>query len=173
MTIFGQKWPGAIKYRDIFDALSGSLFKLTMQPATMVSQANASCSQQLGMDTEPILTTLSSDERTSSRTMDTRKPTMSHLVTDAVKEAFMEVDEEAPGGWQGWRMWNDMVRDEVAPTPGPAVRHDGTNDEQHFTTWGACESSGTYGIDPIQDAAIHMANQAAMDMSHWNFGTLR
>jgi hypothetical protein len=36
---------------------------------------------------------------------------MSYLVSDAVKEAFMEVDEEAPGGWQGWRMWNEMVQD--------------------------------------------------------------
>ena len=27
LTIFGEKWPGAVKYRDIFDALSGSLFK--------------------------------------------------------------------------------------------------------------------------------------------------
>jgi hypothetical protein len=40
-----------------------------------------------------------------------RKPAMSYLVSDAVKEAFMEVDEEAPGGWQGWRMWNEMVQD--------------------------------------------------------------
>lgn len=34
---------------------------------------------------------------------------MRGLVSDAVKEAFMEVDEEAPGGWHGWHMWNEML----------------------------------------------------------------
>lgn len=36
---------------------------------------------------------------------------MTHIISDAVKEAFIEVDEEAPGGWHGWRMWSEMLRD--------------------------------------------------------------
>lgn len=32
------------------------------------------------------------------------------MVRGAVKEAFMVVDEEAPGGWQGWRMFSEMVQ---------------------------------------------------------------
>ncbi|EAT89340.1 hypothetical protein SNOG_02609 [Parastagonospora nodorum SN15] len=161
MTIFGEKWPGAIKYRDIFDALSGSLFKLTIQSASTTSLSGAARPLQLDMDQEPISAGLPPHDQASPKTTGIGKHTMSHMVTDAVKDAFMEVDEEAPGGWQGWRMWNDMVRDDNTPVPSHGIRFDSMNNSQHEMSWSAYENAGMYGVDPIQDAAIHMESQAA------------
>jgi hypothetical protein len=179
LTIFGEKWPGAIKYRDIFDALSGSLFKLTITPGASLSQNNGSQSLRLDIDVEPTTTNQSSNcqfpssNETPPETMHNTKSTMSHMVTDAVKEAFMEVDEEAPGGWQGWRMWNEMVRDETAVTPGSASRYDEASIGQHDINWSAFEGSGVYRVDPIQDAAMQMDNGETMEESQWNFGGYR
>ncbi|KAH4059739.1 hypothetical protein HBI65_227790 [Parastagonospora nodorum] len=173
MTIFGEKWPGAIKYRDIFDALSGSLFKLTIQPASTTSLSGAARPLQLDMDQEPISAGLPPHDQASPKTTGIGKHTMSHMVTDAVKDAFMEVDEEAPGGWQGWRMWNDMVRDDNTPVPSHGIRFDSMNNSQHEMSWSAYENAGMYGVDPIQDAAIHMESQAPIGADHWNFGGYR
>jgi hypothetical protein len=92
------------------------------------------------------------------------------MVTDAVKEAFMEVDEEAPGGWQGWRMWNEMVSDDTASA---AMRFDSLGQGQTEMSWNAYEGSAFYGVDPIQDAAMQMDNRGMMDSSQWNFGEYR
>jgi hypothetical protein len=179
LTIFGEKWPGAIKYRDIFDALSGSLFKLTIKLAPSLPHSNGSQPLRLDMDTDPAMPDPSSQNQSHSRkeapagTKTTSQSTMSHMVTDAVKEAFMEVDEEAPGGWQGWRMWNEMVRDEVAPGSGLASRYDEASVAQHEMSCSSFESSGIYGIDPIQDAAMQMGESETMDESQWNFGGYR
>jgi hypothetical protein len=176
LTIFGEKWPGAIKYRDIFDALSGSLFKLTITPGSSLSHNNGSQPLRLDMDVEPTATNLPphSQFQTSNEappeTTHNVKSTMSHMVTDAVKEAFMEVDEEAPGGWQGWRMWNEMVRDEAATMPSSASRYDEAGIGQHDMNWSSFESSGIYGVDPIQDAAMQMGSGETMEESQWNFG---
>lgn len=169
LTIFGEKWPGAIKYRDIFDALSGSLFKLTIAPATATQQFNGS--QPLRFDIDANHTP--KNDQLQPEMTQSAKPTMSHMVTDAVKEAFMEVDEEAPGGWQGWRMWNDMVRDEVASVPDPATRAEAMHDSQVDMTWSSYDGSAQYGIDPIQDAAMHMGLGGTMDESQWSFGGYR
>jgi hypothetical protein len=169
LTIFGEKWPGAIKYRDIFDALSGSLFKLTIAPATATQQFNGSQPLRLDIDANP---TPRNDQVRPEMTQSVM-PTMSHMVTDAVKEAFMEVDEEAPGGWQGWRMWNDMVRDEVASVPDPTMRAGAIHDSQTDMTWSSYDGSAQYGIDPIQDAAMHMGLNGTMDESQWSFGGYR
>jgi hypothetical protein len=129
LTIFGEKWHGAVKYRDIFDALSASLFKMIVNPGVSVSAAATG----LSIGTEPLFVdfgtvlgqppevpsgafksnTPMGNGASGEQSLNTsdRKPAMSYLVSDAVKEAFMEVDEEAPGGWQGWRMWNEMVQD--------------------------------------------------------------
>jgi hypothetical protein len=173
LTIFGEKWPGAIKYRDIFDALSGSLFKLTLQTGPMAAQKSSSHLPQLNMDTEPVFVNVPQHGENMPDTIQDGKPSMSHMVTDAVKEAFMEVDEEAPGGWQGWRMWNEMVRDETTPVPGAALRFDSTSNLQHDMSWTAYENTGMYGVDPVQDAAMQMGNQSAMDTGQWSFGTYR
>ncbi|KAF7453517.1 fungal specific transcription factor domain-containing protein [Pyrenophora tritici-repentis] len=180
LTIFGEKWPGAVKYRDIFDALSGSLFKTVVNStSTTTVHTNGSRPLQLDMDAEPAMNGFTSHSRQASHeqvsqsTSQSSKPTLSHLVTDAVKEAFMEVDEEAPGGWQGWRMWNEMVRDDSTPIPGSAMRFDGVAQGQAQTSWNAYEGSAFYGVDPIQDATMQMDNGAMMDSSQWNFGVYR
>ncbi|KAI4675923.1 uncharacterized protein J4E84_009899 [Alternaria hordeiaustralica] len=177
LTIFGEKWPGAVKYRDIFDALSGSLFKTIVNSApTTMMHSNGSRPLQLDVDAEPSMAGLSPRSRRDSREQASHhptlgsKPTMSHMVTDAVKEAFMEVDEEAPGGWQGWRMWNEMVSDDTASA---AMRFDGFGQGQTEMSWNAYEGSGLYGVDPIQDAAMSMDNRGMMDGSQWNFGEYR
>jgi len=180
LTIFGEKWPGAVKYRDIFDALSGSLFKTVVNStSTATAHTNGSRPLQLDMDVEPVMTGLSSHRRQSSHehapqgTSQSSKPSLSHMVTDAVKEAFMEVDEEAPGGWQGWRMWNEMVRDDSTPMPGSTMRFDGVAQGQAQMSWSAYEGSAFYGVDPIQDAAMQMDNSGMMDSGQWNFGIYR
>jgi hypothetical protein len=180
LTIFGEKWPGAVKYRDIFDALSGSLFKTVVSstPNTMV-HGNGSRPLQLDMDAEPVMTGLSPRSRRESREQashlptHSNKPTISHMVTDAVKEAFMEVDEEAPGGWQGWRMWNEMVSDDTTSAASAAMRFDGLNQGQNEMSWDAYEGSGFYGVDPIQDATMQMDSRGMMEGSQWNFGAYR
>lgn len=127
LTIFGEKWSGAVKYRDIFDALSGSLFKTLVNPggnpletSPKLSVRGADLNRRRSSVNTP-LAPLQEDPHEkqgrdsgsngfdNTRTKDDQP--MSKLVSDAVKEAFMEVDEEAPGGWQGWRMWNEMLGD--------------------------------------------------------------
>lgn len=163
LTIFGEKWPGAVKYRDIFDALSGSLFK-TVVNATNALRTNGARPLQLDVDAEPSLQGLGQQRKGYEEVAEGRrgsKQTLSHMVTDAVKEAFMEVDEEAPGGWQGWRMWNEMVRDEEAQMQNVEV------------SWTAEEGPGFYGVDPIQDAAMQTDGEGMVDMNQWSFGGYR
>ncbi|KAL5121000.1 hypothetical protein ACEQ8H_001188 [Pleosporales sp. CAS-2024a] len=177
LTIFGEKWPGAIKYRDIFDALlSASLFQLTLQPHSATASGGSSRPrQQLNMDTGLLAatTTALQQDQTSIRVQgQMNKPTMSDMVTDAVKEAFIEVDEEAPGGWQGWRMWNDMVRDESGEIPDPARRYHGTSTVQHDMSWNTYPSSGMCGVDPFQDAAMQVGVQGMVGTDQWNLWQL-
>jgi hypothetical protein len=174
LTIFGEKWPGAVKYRDIFDALSQGLFKLTLQPEEAMYHSRSSLSPQLNINTQPHIasqttsTWRSTGAPMSSQTPLKGKPTMSHLVTDAVKEAFMEVDEEAPGGWQGWKIWNEMVTDDSNSTSHPASGLNGhDNQEPTETSWNAYSGSGVYGTDPVQDAAMQMSDGFMMDHGQW------
>ncbi|CAI6324207.1 unnamed protein product [Periconia digitata] len=179
LTIFGEKWPGAVKYRDIFDALSQSLFKLTMKPTEVAPQSRSPPSLQLSLETQSFSPGHSSSilkgsgAPVSPKVSQAGKPSMSHLVTDAVKEAFMEVDEEAPGGWQGWRMWNEMVTDDSDPMSRPAFGFNGVNQESIEPGWNAYQGSGVYGIDPVQDAAMQMGAGFGMDHGQWNLADYR
>lgn len=172
LTIFGEKWPGAVKYRDIFDALSQSLFKLTMKPIDTTHSARNPPSLQLNIDKQPPATgrsTSISQENhppMSPERLQACKPTMSDLVTDAVKEAFMEVDEEAPGGWQGWRMWNEMVTNDDLSTARPCG-FEGISDGLLDQNWNSYPSSAVYGTDPVQDAAVNSINDITPDQDHW------
>lgn len=91
------------------------------------------------------------------------------MVTDAVKDAFMEVDEEAPGGWQGWRMWNDMVRNEVEPEAYPAPRDTAIGQEPYDMGWNDYGGFGVDGLDPLQNATMHMSQSSSMNHSQWGF----
>lgn len=173
LTIFGERWPGAVKYRDIFDALSQSLFKLTMKTVGVTPRTRRSPSFQLNIDTQPTPSV-----RTTSPTQGTHdpvpfvptqadRPTMSHLVTDAVKEAFMEVDEEAPGGWQGWRMWNEMVTEGGSPIARQDSGLETVGQEAPGTSWYPQLGPVVYGTDPVQDAAMQMGNFPIMHHDQW------
>jgi len=96
--------------------------------------------------------------------------TMGHMVSDAVKEAFMEVDGEAPGGWQGWRMWNEMVHDDATLAKS---RADGGFGYAEMS-WDGLDGMDTYGVDPVQDAAMQTASYAMMDhQSQWELPSFR
>ncbi|KXH29083.1 fungal specific transcription factor domain-containing protein [Colletotrichum simmondsii] len=119
LTIFGEKFHGAVKYRDIFDALSGGLFKTIVsppvgpggesQPLDVNLRANSG-----GHSTMSPSATFEEVHVAIGQGSETRyNSSVAHAISDAVKEAFMEVDEEAPGGWQGWRMFNEMVQPDL------------------------------------------------------------
>jgi hypothetical protein len=177
LTIFGEKWPGAVKYRDIFDVLSGSLFKSVVNQAPVMVHMNGSQPLQLDMDMAKtnMAGIARQDEHQCRReappgSVRANKPTMSHMVTDAVKEAFMEVDEEAPGGWQGWRMWNEMVRDEATSLPDHSADFNDVGQVRADLSWNAYDGSNFLDIDPIQDTAMHTDNYGIMDGGTWTFG---
>lgn len=119
LTIFGEKWPGAVKYRDIFDALSGNLLKSIVNPGS--SHASSEAARRRHVNTEAAQyvsgqaihtqqANLGQANAHGNHTVDT---SMGDMVSDAVKEAFMEVDGEAPGdgrdGGCGTR-WSKTMR---------------------------------------------------------------
>lgn len=163
LTIFGEKWAGAVKYRDIFDALSGSLFKTLVNPGGQPSGSSMGFSMMQDMtpptnhQQQPSMNPQASHHHEHAAVNQTHNgyvddsyaqsredEPMSKLVSDAVKEAFMEVDEEAPGGWQGWKMWNEMLGGApVSPQPTQA----GRERREDFTYSG---NEGWDYVDPLQ-----------------------
>ncbi len=162
LTIFGEKWPSTVKYRDIFDSLSGSLLRavvdggranrrdpegdagsttprsrdsgsrlphpldmpLLPQHNGLVKDTTALDSTCAIVDTAGITCEVDravqpgdyddgvqaasdpSDEGIEGKCRET-------MFMDVFKEAFMEVDEETPSGWYGWRMFSEMVHGSV------------------------------------------------------------
>jgi hypothetical protein len=107
----------------------------------------------------------SSDRRRGS------KSTMSQLVTEAVKDAFMEVDDEAPGGWQGWRMWHEMTSNETT-TLRPSD-FDISSNGLFDANWLANQGSAMYAIDPFQDTAMQSGHGAMLNQDQWNLSGYR
>lgn len=175
LTIFGEKWPGAIKYRDIYDALSGSLLRLTVQPVNAKLSPIRAPTHGLSTAKEPRAVVQEAQSRQEifvplyPEHSQTDKPAMSYLVSDAVKEAFMEVDEEAPGGWQGWRMWNEMVKEDANHPPDPALGYGGDIQGLSNTSRSSNQYLGICGTDPIQDATVYVGNNDSMDDGQWAF----
>ncbi|KEY64547.1 hypothetical protein S7711_03613 [Stachybotrys chartarum IBT 7711] len=177
LTIFGEKWAGAVKYRDIFDALSGSLFKTLVNPIGPSGKTGLGLSDAarrrplkvaLDKDNAPnIPTTSSSENRKIDK--DVQEPSMNTLVSDAVKEAFMEVDEEAPGGWQGWRMWNEMLGEDT--TAGSST----INEFGELPRNGQVNGWSAFGYDgqgyPDAGGMADAQSYDAMDDSSWGFCT--
>jgi hypothetical protein len=185
LTIFGEKWPGAVKYRDIFDALSASLFKAIVSPTKEgATAANAIEVEKPAGDEgmrrrSPLDITIRDrtppqgvpgPAQTEDNFVDVAAETAGNgessfsnvgregiqaegnivspntMVLGAVKEAFMEVDEEAPGGWQGWRMFSEMVQqggDIAAATAAQGLSFDQTAlhgaDEDAAMNWGGAD----------------------------------
>jgi hypothetical protein len=197
LTIFGEKWSGAVKYRDIFDALSGSLFKTLVTPGGQSSDASSMgfsmmegmapsmsppprgqqrASQQMMNEGDQMNQGQYGNGGDQSRPSNNSAPAASELVSDAVKEAFMEVDEEAPGGWQGWRMWNEMLGDAPAPAPAPAPEatqqqdRDRRGDFAGGSSGGSNNSSSTYHanegwgfVDPLQKSCAQTNGYGSLD----------
>ena len=179
LTIFGEKWPGAVKYRDIFDALSGNLLKSIVNPgpshasseAPRRRHVNAEAAQYLsGQAMHAQQANLGHVNAHGTQAVDT---SMGDMVSDAVKEAFMEVDGEAPGGWQGWRMWNEMVKDDATLVPDPASRMRGAGFGHIEMSWDGYEGMAMYGVDPVQDAAMQIGNYTSMGEGQWDVDGLR
>ena len=179
LTIFGEKWPGAVKYRDIFDALSGNLLKSIVNPGS--SHASSEAARRRHVNTEAAQyvsgqamhtqqANLGQANAHGNHTVDT---SMGDMVSDAVKEAFMEVDGEAPGGWQGWRMWNEMVQDDATLVPDPASRMRGSGFGNLDMSWDGYEGMAMYGVDPVQDAAMQIGNYTSMGEGQWDLDGLR
>jgi hypothetical protein len=113
LTIFGEKWPGAVKYGEIFEALSSSVLRAIMEPG---AQDPNSSGQNLRLNLDFTTPTTASTFRDGTTTQ--AKP--SDPLLGAVKDVFMEVDEDVPGGWQGWRVFNEMVQSDIQE-PGLAM----------------------------------------------------
>lgn len=179
LTIFGEKWPGAVKYRDIFDALSGNLLKSIVNPGISTAPTEDSRRRHVNTEASQYVSSQSANAQqagyghppmNTDQNIDT---SMGHMVSDAVKEAFMEVDDEAPGGWQAWRMWNEMVKDDATLVPDPASRSRGAGFGHTEMSWDGYYSLGMYGVDPVQDAAMQMGNYTMMGEGQWDIGGLR
>lgn len=107
LTIFGEKWPGAVKYRDNFDELSGNLLKSIVNPAPALQPRDRLRQSQVRPDagSDKVLTQAQQTQQTNH--LQTSIPPHQSanvietpMISDAVREG-LEVDEEAPGGWQG------------------------------------------------------------------------
>lgn len=118
LTIFGEKWPGAVKYGDIFETLSGGVIRSIMEPGP---------SRSLGKDLDTLAGTTTPTTARAARSQRTDP------LLGAVKDVFMEVDEDVPGGRQGWRLFTEMVQSDIQVPElhaenicddGPATRND-------------------------------------------------
>lgn len=179
LTIFGEKWPGAVKYRDIFDVLSGNLLKSIVNPGASAAPTENPRRRHVNIEASQYVSSQSANAQQagyghlSANSDQNTDTSMGHMVSDAVKEAFMEVDDEAPGGWQGWRMWNEMVQDDATLVPDPASRARGGGFGHTEMSWDGYDGLGMYGVDPVQDAAMQMGNYTMMGEGQWDIGGLR
>lgn len=134
LTVFGEKWPGAVKYRDLFDAISGSLLKIilggdnerkkgTGNPEFVASGAfnNKSGYDRHGSGEDKGEATAHArpDKLNISDSLSTSKSGQrpEGILLEAVKEAFMEEDEDVPGGLQSWNMMSEMVAADSGSEP--------------------------------------------------------
>lgn len=174
LTIFGEKWAGAIKYRDIFDALSDSLFKTVMNPSGSTSHPSGTHATLVQGAVIRHPTTVPRQQYSGTQhpqSTDGDGQDMAQMMSDAVKEAFMEVDEEAPGGWQGWRMWNEMAGNAVPAQPDQeqTSRFGDSEDFASARDWSMPAEMGAFGIDPMQDPDSTFGTQS----TQWNFNVFR
>lgn len=97
LTIFGEKWPGAVRYGDIFDTLSNGVIRTIMEPGP-----SRNLLKNLDILTGRPLPTATAAEPS--------RPTDPLL--GAVKDVFMEVAENIPAS-QGWRLFTELVQSDI------------------------------------------------------------
>ncbi|KAH7131796.1 fungal-specific transcription factor domain-containing protein [Dendryphion nanum] len=134
LTVFGEKWPGAVKYGEIFEALSGSVLRAVMEAPPQQSPSHIGSkarTQKLELNLDifssrkrkqstaahnPLATPVSPSTATHQQGPALATATMADStdpLLHAVKDVFMEVDEDLPGGLQGWRVFNEMVQSDI------------------------------------------------------------
>jgi hypothetical protein len=142
LTIFGEKWPGAVKYRDIFDAMSGSLLKSIVGKGAKRQQ---DVSSRPHLDISPKLPQMPFMPVIPESAPVAPMPGTSYgdtafdghhgnAIYGAVKDAFMEVDEESQEGWQGWRMFTELIQTDMAMAP--STMNIGSTGATPSNTWG-------------------------------------
>ncbi|KAH0351953.1 hypothetical protein KCU81_g1884, partial [Aureobasidium melanogenum] len=170
LTIFGEKWPGAVKYRDIFDELSGNLLKSIVNRGPSLRSYDRPRQNHVNSDNVSNVSTRIQQTQQTIPQVPPNQPTSiieMPMISDAVREAFMEVDEEAPGGWQGWRMWDEMVRENASSVNESVLGSRLAGQSYSGTSWECYDS--TYNLDPVQDAVMQMgADETATD-GDWNY----
>lgn len=142
LTVFGEKWPGAVKYRDIFDAMSGSLLKSIMGGWRKHQNGDGAGSIPLDMEMQlpqqspmPVIPEVAPEPAVDFNVEGVSGHEGVHqgnVLFGAVKDVFTEVEGSEPGGWHGWRMFNEMVQDDMAMAPpatgaGAGVLRDGND----------------------------------------------
>lgn len=95
LTIFGERWPGAVRYGEIFETLQGSIIRAIMEP-----KPTRNLGKDLDMLVEPAAAKAGA-------------PNPTDPLVGAVKDVFMEADEDVPGGGQGWRLFTEMVQSDI------------------------------------------------------------
>lgn len=79
----------------------------------------------------------------------------------------MEVDEEAPGGWQGWRMWDEMVSENASSVNDSVLGSRLAGQSYNGTSWECYDS--TYSLDPVQDAVMQTGAHETVTGGSWNY----
>ncbi|KAK7180854.1 fungal specific transcription factor domain-containing protein [Paraphaeosphaeria sporulosa] len=152
LTIFGERWPGAARYGEIFETLQGSVIRAIMEPKP---------SRNLGRDLDMLV------EPAAAKA---GAPNHTDPLLGAVKDVFMEVDEDVPGGGQGWRLFTEMVQSDIqVPELMAGERCTvGTTTRNDFTTpnW----SDGTANPLSSFDEAIGAEQGSLGDQGRWDHG---
>lgn len=170
LTIFGEKWPGAVKYRDIFDELSGNLLKSIVNPGPSLQSYDRPRQNHVNSDNVSNVSTRIQQTQQTIPQVPPNQPTSiieMPMISDAVREAFMEVDEEAPGGWQGWRMWDEMVRENASSVNDSVLGSRLAGQSYSGTSWECYDN--TYNLDPVQDAVMQTGAYETVTDGSWNY----
>jgi hypothetical protein len=203
LTIFGERWPSAIKYGDLFETLSRSVLKSIMEPSSGTfsdqqasfggdgkprsSKATSKGSVGDGPRTSPPTMTDGDEGRNPTATGASGAPWFGDSILGAVKEVVQEVDEEAPTGWQGWRMLNDMMQSQMSfppwshgggqegmPEIQPQYSQQWTSEGQQgqnvgFTAWYDESQAASIRAKPMGDVQSDTNNTFPRDLS-WDCG---
>lgn len=127
LTIFGEKWPGAVKYRDIFDSTSGSLLRSVVGGNSQDGKRSSSGihGSSVAMDvpfpaphyTMPAIPEMMDDTATSGSADVHQGQHYGNAVYEAVKGAFADCGELDDSGWNGWRSFTEVVQEDIAMAP--------------------------------------------------------
>lgn len=132
LTIFGEKWPGAVKYRDIFDSTSGSLLKTifrdkdhrskppnhTTQASSLAAEVSSPLQQYGGMPPIPeVIHGSPMHDGLENSILGGHGQHYGSTIYEAVKTAFTDSGGLGDDGWNGWRSLTEVVQSDIAMAP--------------------------------------------------------